>query len=126
MSAAWTGYGIGIWPKGKDEPRCKLIPLGPNGIKDLDTAAGIAQGLYEGGNVHGVVVDRWEDGKITKPNVFKLPLDFNDKAEMTNKEYGLSLLPSDEARAAYLRGQELPPKGTPERREIDLQHADES
>lgn len=123
---AWTGYGVVIWPTDEDQPRCKLINIGPDHIKDLDTAAGIAQGIYKSGNVHGVVVDEWTDGRITKPNVFRLPVDFDDKVEMTNKEYGLSLLPSDEARAAYLRGQELPPEGTPERREIDLQHADES
>lgn len=130
MSKAWTGYGVVIFPTDPEQPRCKLIQLGPAACPDLDTAAGIAQALWksggEGRDLRGIVVDKWEAGKIVKPNVFKLPIDFDDKIEMTNKEYGLSLLPNDEARAAYLRGQELPPKGTPERREIDLQHADES
>lgn len=122
----WTGYGVIVFPKGEDEPRCKMIPMSPHHITDLDTAAGIAQSIHKSGTVHGVIVDRWKDGRIVEAGVFKLPLDFNDKAEMTNKEYGLSLLPNDEARAAYLRGQELPPEGTPERREIDLLHEDQA
>lgn len=87
MSAHWTGYGIIVWPNDPDEPRCKMIRLSPCDLPTIEKATSFAEVMWrsmgEGRDCAGIVVDRWDRGKIVEPRVFCIPTDFNDMIEGT-------------------------------------------